>query len=194
VYTDSSAVGNQGAELESGNSDCFKNMLERVGMLAVNTWEGGHPTFFQAHMGATSRPDYMCVPVEAYHAGRIQGCKVMLEEGDKMQLIPDSRRADRRLLAVQLEIKLNFADVEDRQIWNHDKIMRGFMEGWRKQELIEGVDKDITDREEEFERVAKHSVSKLHELLLEVVMRHAGQIYRGPMKKLVAHTEAKDRK
>ena len=105
AFGDSLAVGDQGAEIEVGNSCTFRTMLEGLAMLAVNTWEGSDPTYFQAHTGATSRIDYICIPTGAYHSGRVRSCKVMLEEGDKLQIIPDSRRADHRPLMVEMELK-----------------------------------------------------------------------------------------
>ena len=139
----SSAVGPYEPELQRDRSTLLIEFLERLKLVALNTWfaDAAGTTFYSGTSDATSRIDYLLVPLSYYEAGMVRWCRVLLQRGDKLQLVPACRRVDHRPVNAGLTLNLVYAGDEKARVqWDHDKIMWSFISGSHRQPFIDEVE------------------------------------------------------
>ena len=127
---ESTSVGVSGAELENSNGRLLRNFLEQFGLVAVKTIRGSQSTFYPGStIGANSRVDYICCPASMWYSSQVDNPRVLMAEGDRLQLVKAARRVDHRPVAVSLSTSTLAYTGKEHRRWDQDKLMSAVLGG-----------------------------------------------------------------
>ena len=171
------SIGPCDAEIQNANGSIFTQFLERFHLVACNTMVSAGPTYYSGTFCTTSRIDCICVPQGWWSAKLAFRPHVLLQAGDKLQLVNCARRVDHRPVGVWLTRNLQYG-AEAHEPLDRDALVRCVTVGEARDKFVAAVEQACLDEHTRWHRALQiNNPTDLYETLRRVLDRALRHIF-----------------